>query len=115
VPYALRLACCSGALIITNREAALSLVRNLLDSAARAKAAVIVTACPLCQVNLECYQKQVNKEFGTEFNLPVMYFTQLMGLALGISPRRLGIGSELVAVMPAIKEAQQTEPVIAGE
>ena len=113
VNYPLRLTCCSGALIITNREAALSLVRNLLESAVRSKAAVIVTACPLCQVNLECYQKQVNKEFGTEFNLPVMYFTQLMGLALGISPKRLGIGSELIAVMPAIKESQQAEPALA--
>lgn len=113
VPYPLRLTCCSGALIITNREAALSLVRNLLDSAARANAAVIVTACPLCQVNLECYQKQVNKEFGTDFNLPVMYFTQLVGLALGLPPKRLGIGSELVAVMPAIKEARKADAALA--
>ena len=75
---------------------------------------MIVTACPLCQVNLECYQKQVNKEFGTDFNMPVMYFTQLMGLALGIPPKRLGIGSELVAVMPAIKEAQEAEPALAA-
>jgi len=96
VPYPLRLTCCSGALIITNREAALSLVRNLLESAVRAKASVIATACPLCQVNLECYQKQVNKEFGTDFHMPVLYFTQLMGLAMGIPPKRLGIGSELV-------------------
>jgi heterodisulfide reductase subunit B len=114
VHYPLRLTCCSGALIITNREAALSLVRNLLESAVRSKAAVIVTACPLCQVNLECYQKQVNKEFGTDYNLPVMYFTQLMGLALGVSPKKLGIGSELIAVMPAIKEAQQAEPALAN-
>lgn len=115
VPYPLRLTCCSGALIITNREAALSLVRNLLECAAKARAMVIVTACPLCQVNLECYQKQVNKEFGTEFNMPVMYFTQLMGLALGIPPKRLGIGSELVAVMPAIQQAQQTEPALVAK
>jgi len=113
VPYPLRLTCCGGALIITNREAALSMVRNLLESALRSGAAVIVTACPLCQVNLECYQKQVNNEFGTEFNVPVMYFTQLMGLALGIPPKRLGIGSELVAVMPAIKEAREAEPALA--
>ena len=113
--YLLRLTCCSGALIITNREAALSMVRNLLECAVRARATVIVTACPLCQVNLECYQKQVNKEFGTDFNMPVMYFTQLMGLALGIPPKRLGIGSELVAVMPAIKEAQEAEPALAAK
>jgi heterodisulfide reductase subunit B len=109
VNYRLRLTCCSGALIITNREAALSLVRNLLENAVQSGAAVIATACPLCQVNLECYQKQVNREFGTNLNLPVMYFTQLMGLALGLPPKRLGIGSELVAVMPAIKEAQKAE------
>jgi len=115
VQYPLRMTCCGGALIITNREAALSLVRNLLESAIRSRAAVIVTACPLCQVNLECYQKQVNKEFGTEFHMPVMYFTQLMGLALGIAPKRLGLGSELVAVMPAIKEAQDVAPVMAAK
>jgi heterodisulfide reductase subunit B len=114
VNYPLRLTCCGGALIITNRVAALSLVRNLLESAVRERATVIVTACPLCQVNLECYQKQVNREFGTNLNVPVMYFTQLVGLALGIPPKRLGIGSELVAVMPAIADAQKTEPALTG-
>jgi heterodisulfide reductase subunit B len=114
VEYPLRLTCCSAALIITNRRAALSMVRNLLECAVKARATVIVTACPLCQVNLECYQKQVNREFGTELNVPVMYFTQLIGLALGISPKRLGIGSELVAVMPAITDAEKSEPALAG-
>ncbi|MCS7336898.1 MAG: CoB--CoM heterodisulfide reductase iron-sulfur subunit B family protein [Verrucomicrobiae bacterium] len=114
VEYLLRLRCCGGALIITNRMAALSMVRNLLECAVRARADLIVTACPLCQVNLECYQKQVNREFGTELNVPVIYFTQLLGLALGIPPKRLGIGSELVAVMPAIEQALRTEPAPAA-
>jgi heterodisulfide reductase subunit B len=114
VDYRLRLSCCGGALIITNRRAALSMVRNLLECAVRSKAAIIATACPLCQVNLECYQKQVNREFGTDLNVPVVYFTQLVGLALGIPPKRLGIGSELVAVMPAIREAIEAEPVVAS-
>jgi heterodisulfide reductase subunit B len=114
VDYRLRLSCCGGALIITNRRAALSMVRNLLECAVRSKAAIIATACPLCQVNLECYQKQVNREFGTDLNVPVVYFTQLIGLALGIPPKRLGIGSELVAVMPAIREAIEAEPVVAS-
>ena len=114
VEYPLRLTCCSAALIITNRRAALSMVRNLLECAVKARATVIVTACPLCQVNLECYQKQVNREFGTELNVPVMYFTQLIGLALGIPPKRLGLGSELVAVMPAITDAEKNEPALAG-
>jgi len=103
--FLLRLRCCSGALLITNREAALSMVRNLLDSAVRSGASIIATACPLCQVNLECYQAQVNSEFGTDFKVPVLYFTQLVGLALGIPRARLGIGSELVNVMPVLAGA----------
>ncbi len=105
VEYRLKLRCCGGALLITNREAALSLVRNLLENAVQSGAAIIATACPLCQVNLECYQKQVNSEFGTNLNVPVLYFTQLIGLALGVSPAKLGIGSELVNAMPALASA----------
>lgn len=100
--FLLRLRCCGGALIITNREAALSMVRNLLEGAVRAGADMIATACPLCQVNLECYQRQVNREFGTDYTVPVLYFTQLVGLALGIPADRLGIGSELVSASPAL-------------
>ncbi len=105
VEYLLKLRCCGGALLITNREAALSLVRNLLENAVQSGAAIIATACPLCQVNLECYQKQVNSEFGTNLNVPVLYFTQLIGLALGVPPGKLGIGSELVNAMPALSSA----------
>jgi heterodisulfide reductase subunit B len=100
VPYPLKLKCCGGSLLISNRIAALSMVRNLLQNAEDNGAAVIATACPMCQVNLECYQQQVNQEFGTRFSVPVVYFTQLMGLALGIPGKNLGIGKEIVAATP---------------
>jgi heterodisulfide reductase subunit B len=106
VEFAMKLRCCGGALIITNRKAALSLVRNLLQNAAGVGTQVIATACPLCQVNLECYQKLVNQEFGTNFNLPVMYFTQLIGLAFGLPPKQLGIGTELVSTEPIVCHAR---------
>jgi heterodisulfide reductase subunit B len=96
VDYPSRLRCCGGSLIITSRPAALSLVHNLLQTAADVGATVIATACPLCQVNLECYQQQVNQEYGTKLSIPILYFTQLIGLALGIPPKQLKIGSELV-------------------
>ena len=115
VDYPAKLRCCGGALIITNRDAALGMVRHLLESAVRAEAALIATACPLCQINLECYQRQVNREFGTDFSIPVLYFTQLIGLALGMPPERLGIGSELVAAMPAIAGAREETLVPAGK
>ncbi len=95
--------------MITSRHAALSMVRNLLESAVKGGAAVIATACPLCQVNLECYQTQVNQEFGTELSIPVMYFTQLVGLAMGIPAKQLGIGTELVSTRPVLSHAQKKE------
>ena len=102
VDFPYRLKCCGGALIISNRQAALSMVRNLLKNAIDNGTDVIATACPMCQLNLECYQKQVNQEFGTDISIPVLYFTQLIGLSFGIEPSKLGIGSELVAARPAL-------------
>jgi len=96
VDYELKMKCCGGSLLITNRTAAYSMVRNLLQNAVDSGAEVIATACPLCQVNLECYQNQINHDYGTHFSMPVVYFTQLVGLALGIAPKRLGLGKEFI-------------------
>ena len=97
VDFTYRLRCCGGSLIITSREAALSMVRDLLQSAVDSEADVIATACPMCQTNLECYQMTVNREFGTDFSIPIMYFTQLLGLSMGLPPKKLGIGTEFVS------------------
>ena len=107
VDYPGRLRCCGGSLILTSREAALNMVYILLQSAIDRDAAVIATACPLCQVNLECYQQQVNHEYGTNFSIPVLYFTQLIGLAFGIAPKRLGIGKELVSTSKILTYVQE--------
>jgi heterodisulfide reductase subunit B len=76
------------------------MVRNLLQNAVDSGADVIATACPMCQVNLEVYQSQVNQEHGTDFSVPVVYFTQLMGLSFGIPSKQLGLGRELVSAKP---------------
>jgi heterodisulfide reductase subunit B len=102
VEFPLKLTCCGGSLLISSRPAAYSMIHNLLYSAQRAQADVIATACPLCQVNLECYQQQVNQEFGTQFAIPVVYFTQLIGLSLGIPPKKLGFGKEFLSPKKAI-------------
>ncbi len=106
VDYPTKMRCCGGSLIITNRKAALDMVRKLLEDAVNHKADVIATACPMCNINLEVYQNQVNQEFGTNFSIPVMYFTQLMGVALGIRPGSLGIGKEMVAAPALLALAQ---------
>ena len=96
-------------MIITNRKAALDMVFELLQDAANREVDVIATICPMCNVNLEVYQRQVNREYGTDFSIPAMYFTQLIGLALGIERKRLGIGKELVSMAPKLLSSQREE------
>jgi heterodisulfide reductase subunit B len=97
IDYGHRLRCCGGSLLITSRPAAFQLIMELLLSAQNGQADVIATSCPMCQINLECYQTQINQEFGTDFKIPILFFTQLIGLALGLPPKKLGFGSEFVS------------------
>ncbi len=113
VPFPYTLRCCGAALMITNRGAAVQMLRDLLQSAADAGAEVIATTCPLCQTNLECYQGEVNRVYGTSFEVPVLYFTQLLGLALGVAAKRLGIGRELVSA-EAVLNRPCLAPAVAG-
>ncbi|MBP1464111.1 CoB--CoM heterodisulfide reductase iron-sulfur subunit B family protein [Candidatus Chloroploca sp. M-50] len=102
VDFPLKAHCCGGHMTQISEEVALELLRRLLKNAADYQADVIVTLCPMCQLNLDVFQRAVNRRFGTNFNLPVLFFTQLMGLAFGLAPERLGIGKEFVASRPAL-------------
>lgn len=99
VNYASKTRCCGGSLIITNRKAALEMVYRLLQDARHSHATVIATTCPMCNINLEVYQSQVNREFGTDFSIPVLYFTQLMGMAFGIAAKRIGVPVAMMSLI----------------
>jgi heterodisulfide reductase subunit B len=96
VYFPLKTRCCGGMLMTTFPDVCLQLEKDLLECAAENGAQCIVTTCPLCQVNLEAYQKRVNKMFGTSYQVPVMYFTQLLGVALGCSEKELGFQRNLI-------------------
>jgi heterodisulfide reductase subunit B2 len=100
IDYASKARCCGGSLIITARKAALDMLYKCLKDAVDGQADVIATTCPMCHVNLEAYQSRANEAFGADFKVPVMYFTQLVGLALGVPAKRLGIAAELFASKP---------------
>jgi len=91
VPYAMKTVCCGGALMGTREEVALRLCRNLLLCAQQQGANCIAVTCPLCQMNVDTYQGRVNEVYGTSFNIPVVYFTQLMGVAFGVGAEDLGL------------------------
>jgi heterodisulfide reductase subunit B len=94
--FTLKTHCCGGHMTQISEPTALELIRRLLKNADDFGADAIVTLCPMCQLNLDAYQASVNKYFGTKFKIPIVYFTQLMGIALGLDPKELGIGKEFV-------------------
>ncbi len=101
-PFPLKTHCCGGSLILSEEDIALELIHKLLDSASSNGAECIVTVCPLCQTNLDVYQGRVNKKFKTSFNLPVLFFTQLMGVAFGIESKALGLEKCIVSAEKAL-------------
>jgi len=110
VDYPLKAQCCGGHMTQIKEGTALEIIRRLLKNAADYDADAIVTLCPMCQLNLDAYQENVNKYFGTNYKIPILYFTQLMGLAFGISAGKLGFGKEFVDARPALAKIGVAPP-----
>jgi len=89
--------CCGASLSITRTEIALRLGREILEAAQRAGADCVAVVCPLCQSNLDARQAGINKKYQTDFSLPIVYLTQLMGIALGAPKSKLGFDKHIVA------------------
>ena len=92
--------CCGASLGFTNLEIVLELGRKILANAKAVGAEAVVVACPLCQVNLDSRQAQMDGKF----ELPILYFTQLMGLAFGLEPKSLGLDKHFIDPMPILRE-----------
>ncbi len=96
VPFPMKARCCGGSLIISEEALALDLIGKILNSALDNGAECIITPCPLCQTNLDAYQSRVNKKLHASFNLPILFFTQLMGWAFGLNEDELGLRTCIV-------------------
>jgi len=96
--------CCGAAFALTQTEVVLELTRKILADAEAVGADVISVGCPLCHANLDGRQVQINSKFNTNFHIPIFYFTELMGLALGIEAKELGIFKHLTEVEDFLKE-----------
>ncbi len=114
VPFPLKTKCCGGSLTGTLPEAGLRLTYILLKEAVRRGADVIATICPLCQFNLDAYHDQIDRRWGRT-RIATVYFTQLMGLAFGFSPKQLGLNRNFVPMKPLATEpkamAQRSQSV----
>lgn len=104
VDYPVKSHCCGGHMTQISENEAFELIRRLLQNAEEYKADVIACICPMCQLNLDAYQGRVNNFFNEDFNLPILFLTQLVGVALGIDGKTLGIGKEIVAAEPVLRQ-----------
>lgn len=97
--------CCGAALAFTQDEIVLKLSGEILEDAQYAGAHVVSVGCPLCHSNLDLRQRNIEKYTGIDLEIPVLYITQLLGIALGHSPREMGLGKHSINPVPALKKA----------
>jgi len=90
VPFPLKVECCGASYGVPCRDIVARLSGKLLACARDMGAEAMVVACPMCQMNLDLRQKQLSKPAGMSFEMPVFYYTQLMGFALGLPAEKLG-------------------------
>lgn len=96
VDWPLKTHCCGGSLTGTVQDAGLRMAYIILKEAKKRGAQAIVTPCPLCQFNLDGYQGQIASRF-ERIDMPVLYFTQVLGLAMGLKPKELGIQRGIIS------------------
>jgi heterodisulfide reductase subunit B len=112
IDFPMKTHCCGGHMTQISEGTGFELIRRLVKGATDYKADMIVTLCPMCQLNLDAFQGAMNRYFKTDYKMPVLYFTQMMGLAFGIDPSQLGIGAELVDARPALAKIGVEVPVL---
>lgn len=101
-PY--KVECCGGNLAIPRTDLMIKMSYDIINIAKQSGADCIVTACPLCQVNLEMRQSEMEKQYKTRLQFPIFYFTEMIGLALGIEAGALGMNKHFISPAPFFKQ-----------
>jgi len=89
--------CCGGSLALTRTDLVLKLSRKLLDMALLVEADAVVTFCPMCQANLDTRQADISEETGTQYEVPILYMTELLGIALGYDAANTWLAKHMVS------------------
>lgn len=103
VEWSFKVECCGAGHSTTTPQVGLPMIDSILADARENGADCIVTACPLCFLNLDMRQKEIEQKYNRSYNLPIFYFTELMGLAFGYSPKDMGITKHFVDPMPLLE------------
>jgi len=94
--YEKKVQCCGGALAFSEPEKSQEMIKGIIESAYDHGADMIVTPCPVCQMNVEVYQDQINETHGTKFKMPVVYYSTLMSVAYGRSAQDAALNGQVI-------------------
>ncbi len=97
IDFPMKAKCCGGALALSHSGVTAELSGDVLLSADKAGAEAVMLACPLCHMSLDMYQSRAARAVGQPLSMPVLFFTQVIGLAIGISPDTLGFKRHMVS------------------
>jgi heterodisulfide reductase subunit B len=103
-PY--KVECCGGGLSLSRTDVVIELANSILGMAESAGADCIAVSCPMCQVNLDLRQQDIKKQTGKNYQMPVVYITQLLGISFGISPAKLGFNKLMVSASGVLEKVK---------
>jgi heterodisulfide reductase subunit B len=117
IEWGFKTECCGAGLSVTRTDLVGKLSGKIVEDAVSRGAEALIAACPMCQSNLDMRRKSINNYLGEKVDIPVMYITQAIGLAMGIEPRKLGTKKHFVSMDKFIGNFRsgQVEHSIAGE
>jgi len=108
IDWGLKTNCCGAGVAFARLDVVLKLSHRILSLAQKSGADCVAVACPMCHANLDMYQKDMTVKLGWKTELPVLYFTQLMGLSLGFSPKELLLDKHITNPLPMLREKKLT-------
>lgn len=116
IDWAFKVECCGAGFAVSRPDIVAKLSSKILDDAVSRGAEAMVVACPMCQFNLDMKRQDIEKYAGKKYDIPVLYITQAIGMALGIPAKKLGIHRHRIKVQwpkkapaPETKDAQTKE------
>jgi heterodisulfide reductase subunit B len=115
VDWAGKADCCGAHYSLIRPDIVVELCQQLFEAALDVEAEAIIVACPMCHANLDMRQEEIGKRLGTPLNIPVLYFSQVLGYALGLSPEVLGMKRHIVDPLPLMLEKCQQRASLSQE
>lgn len=107
LPWSAKTECCGASHTASEPSIGVKMTDKILLAAQKSGADCIATACPMCMGNLDMRQEEAKKKYNHDYNLPIYYFTELLGLALGIAPKTMGSDRHFVPAMEILEKYEK--------